>query len=307
MIKEGHTYKLRRFLAAWVLVLSIVFATGCLEPDVVKTAAQAPTVDEAPAYSGDSYVEINGNEPDFTEEEITDEAYEAYSKLDEYGRCGTAQACVGEELMPTEKRGKIGQVKPSGWKTAKYDNVEGKYLYNRCHLIAYQLTAENANEENLITGTRYMNTEMIPFENEVADYVKETGNHVMYRATPVFEGDNLVASGLQLEAESVEDNGRGVSFNIYFYNIQPGIQIDYSDGTSREGSETPEEAAGRTEENNAPGDSEATYIINRNTHKFHREDCSGVSDIKSRNKEEFTGGRKELIERGYEPCGRCKP
>lgn len=195
-------------------------------------------MEEVPEYTGEPYVEVDEGEPDFSEEELTTDSYETYSELDELGRCQSAEACVGTDLMPEEEREGIGEIKPSGWHTVKYDNVEGKYLYNRCHLIGYQLTAENANEKNLITGTRYMNTEgMLPFENEIADYVKETDNHVMYRVTPVFEGDNLVASGVWMEAESVEDEGRGVSFNVYVYNIQPGIEIDYSRGDSREASD----------------------------------------------------------------------
>ena len=198
--------------------------------DPVRSA----TLDNIPAYSGTPYVVIDDNEPDFTEDELTDQSYESYSDLDELGRCGVAASNIGTDLMPTGKRGKIGQVKPSGWQTIKFDNVDGKYLYNRCHLIGYQLTAENANTQNLITGTRYLNTEgMLPFENMVADYIKETGGHVLYRVTPVYEGDNLVASGVQMEACSVEDRGESVCFNVFVFNVQPGIVINYADGTSR--------------------------------------------------------------------------
>ena len=162
---------------------------------------------------------------------MTSESFEYYSDLDELGRCGTAYSSVGTDLMPTEKRGSISKVKPSGWQVSKYDFVDGKYLYNRCHLIGYQLTAENANEKNLITGTRYLNVDgMLPFENLVADYVKETENHVLYRVTPVFEGNNLVASGVLMEAESVEDAGDGVEYCVYVYNVQPGVEIDYATG-----------------------------------------------------------------------------
>lgn len=190
-----------------------------------------------PAYSGKPYVEIDRNEPGFTEKDKTKKSFEQYSELDSLGRCGVAYANVGKDLMPTEKRGSIGKVKPSGWHTVKYDIVDGKYLYNRCHLIGYQLTAENANEKNLITGTRYMNVDgMLPFENMVADYVKETGNHVLYRVTPVFEGKNLLAKGVQIEAYSVEDEGDGICFNVFVYNVQPGIQIDYATGESKEDS-----------------------------------------------------------------------
>jgi len=184
-----------------------------------------------PEFTNEPYVVLNDNEPEFTEEDFNKGTFEQYSKLDYLGRCGPAFAKVGIETMPTEERGEIGIVKPSGWQTVKYDNVDGKYLYNRCHLIGYQLTAENANERNLITGTRYMNVEgMLPFENMVAQYVKETNNHVLYRVTPIFEGENLVASGVQIEAKSVEDNGEKICFNVYVYNNQPGIQINYANG-----------------------------------------------------------------------------
>ena len=194
---------------------------------------EAVSLYEIPAYSGDAYAVINENVPFFTDKEITDQSYESYSALDMYGRCGVTIACIGQDIMPTEERGAIGMIKPSGWHTVKYDIVDGKYLYNRCHLIGYQLSGENANEKNLITGTRYLNVVgMLPFENEVADYVEETGNHVMYRVTPIFEGNNLVASGVEMEALSVEDNGQGVCFHVYVYNVQPGITIDYATGES---------------------------------------------------------------------------
>ena len=184
-----------------------------------------------PEFTDKPYVVLNDNQPEFTEEELNKTTFEEYSELDYLERCGPAFAKVGIQTMPTEERGEIGQVKPSGWKTVKYDGVDGKYLYNRCHLIGYQLTGENANEKNLITGTRYMNVEgMLPFENMVAEYVRETKNHVLYRVTPIFEGENLVASGVQIEAKSVEDNGEKICFNVYVYNNQPGITIDYANG-----------------------------------------------------------------------------
>ena len=191
------------------------------------------TLSNLPAYSGEAFVELNDNVPSFKKSEMTTKAFEKYSRLDKLGRCGAAFANVCKETMPTEERGDIGKIKPSGWQTVKYDNIDGKYLYNRCHLIGYQLTAENANEKNLITGTRYLNVEgMLPFENMVDDYVEKTDNHVLYRVTPIFKGDNLVASGVQMEAYSVEDKGKGVCFNVYCYNVQPGITIDYKDGSS---------------------------------------------------------------------------
>lgn len=268
-----------------------------------QSVAEA-TLDNIPAYSGMPYVVINNNEPDFTEEELTDQSYENYSDLDALGRCGVAESSIGKDLMPTEKRGEIGQVKPSGWQTLKFDNVDGKYLYNRCHLIGYQLTAENANEKNLITGTRYMNVDgMLPFENMVADYIKETDNHVMYRVAPVFEGDNLVASGVLMEAESVEDQGDGIKFNVYVYNIQPGITIDYATGKA----ELSDAGASAVTGNSGGNAAEKTYVLNENTKKFHTPECSGVKDIKEENKKSFTGSRDELIQEGYSPCGRCKP
>ena len=189
------------------------------------------SLDSIPEYSGDPYVVVNNNVPFFSKEDLEAEVFESYGDLDSLGRCTVAYSMVGTETMPTQERGSIGQVKPTGWHAVKYDNVDGKYLYNRCHLIGYQLTAENANVNNLITGTRYLNVQgMLPFENLTADYIKETGNHVLYRVTPVFEGENLVASGVLMEAESVEDAGDGVEYCVYVYNVQPGVEIDYATG-----------------------------------------------------------------------------
>lgn len=201
----------------------------------INTALEAFANEVIPEYSGNPYVELNGNVPYFTDEELSTTAFELYSELDSLGRCGACYANICKEIMPTEERGSIGMVKPTGWHTVKYDCITDRYLYNRCHLIGYQLAGENANEKNLITGTRYLNVDgMLPFENEVADYVDETDNHVLYRVTPVFSDDNLVASGVIIEAKSVEDKGAGVQFNVYCYNVQPGISIDYIDGQSWE-------------------------------------------------------------------------
>ena len=261
-----------------------------------KEAEEAATLADIPAYTDQPYVEINQGKPEFTEEELTTEPYEDYGELDALGRCQTVQACVGKETMPTEERGAIGQVKPTGWHTVKYAGIDGNYLYNRCHLIGYQLTAENANPENLITGTRYMNTEgMLPFEEQVAEYVKETGNHVLYRVTPVYEGDNLVASGVIMEAASVEDEE--IRFHVFVYNVQPGIWIDYATGESRE-SETAE---------SEKKDEEVTYVVNTNTKKFHKPDCSSIRDTKQQNRKETSETREELIDQGYSPCNRCNP
>ena len=237
--------------------------------------------------------------PYFTEEELVGgwESFETYSPLDLLGRCGPAFASVGRDLMPTEERGNISQVKPSGWQTARYDTVDGEYLYNRCHLIGFQLTGENANERNLITGTRYMNVEgMLPFENMTADYIKETGNHVLYRVTPEFEGMELVARGVRMEAQSVEDGGEGIQFCVFVPNIQPGIEIDYATGDSRPAGEA-ERAEGEI----------ADYVLNTNTRKFHRPDCGSVEEMKAENREDFRGTREELLAKGYEPCSRCRP
>lgn len=268
------------------------------------------TVDDVPAYSGEPYVEVNDNQPEFTEEELTTVSYEDYSELDELGRCQTAEACIGQDLMPIEARESISSVKPTGWRNKSYDTVDGGYVYNRCHLIGFQLTGENANEENLITGTRYMNVEgMLPFEDEVAAYIEETDNHVMYRVTPVFEGDDLVASGVQMQAESVEDDGVGISFNVYVYNVQPYVVIDYKTGENWEGDEIAEPEGKWADGTEAePSDTkEQMYILNKNTKKFHKPECSGAKKIKVKNKGEYTGSRQTLIDEGYEPCGNCNP
>lgn len=263
-----------------------------------------------------AYEVVNDNVPYFTEDEITTVAYEKYSELDSLGRCGVVIACVGKELMPKpgEERESISSVTPSGWKQAKYDTelVDGGYLYNRAHLIGWQLTAENSNKQNLITGTRYFNVEgMLPFENLVADYVRETGNHVMYRVTPDFEGSNLVASGVTMEAYSVEDNGDGVQFCVYVYNFQPGILINYATGESRldDGTEIPDNN-GKDDEKGDTGTGDATentYILNTSSKKFHDPDCAGAKTMKEENKQTYTGSRDDLIAEGYSPCGTCKP
>ena len=248
-----------------------------------------------PEYSGEAYVAINGNEPDFEEEDLTTESYEFYSELDHLGRCGVTVACLGQELMPTEDRESISHVKPSGWVQGQYDFVDGKSLYNRCHLIGFQLAGENANEKNLITGTRYMNTiGMLPFENMVADYIKETDNHVMYRVTPIYDGDNLVASGVQMEGYSVEDEGDGIYFNVYVYNVQPGVEIDYATGQNQ---------AAAMEETGEVQD----FVLNISSKKFHLPDCSGLSQTKKENQQEYQGSREILLTQGYEACKSCNP
>lgn len=217
---------------ASLLVLLIILTASLLRPEIKKLDVPPDEWFSAVGeFSGEPYVEVNGNVPFFTENEITDESFESYGEMDALERCTVCIASIGEDLMPTEDRGSIGYVKPSGWQNEKYDFIDGKYVYNRCHLIGFQLTGENATRENLITGTRYLNAEgMLPFENDVAQYIKDTGNHVMYRVTPIFEEDNLLASGVLMEAYSVEDEGEGICFNVYCYNVQPGVIIDYSTG-----------------------------------------------------------------------------
>ena len=301
---------------------------------VVHTGtASAFNAADVPAYSGEPYTAVNNNEPYFTSDNLTTEAFENYSELDALGRCGVAYANVCLDTMPTEKRGSISEVKPTGWHSVKYDNVDGKSLYNRCHLIGYQLTAENANQQNLITGTRYLNVDgMLPFENMVADYVKETDNHVLYRVTPIFTGDNLVADGVLMEGYSVEDEGDGICFCVYAYNVQPGITIDYATGDSWLSSEKgnsdsssdgnsavsqsaadksgTQQAAVQTEsvkETSAPVSTGTEYILNTNTKKFHYPSCSSVKQMKASNKKEYTGSRDDLIAQGYDPCKKCNP
>ena len=280
------------------------------------------SLDTIPAFDGKTpYVSINDGKPSFTDEDMTTKSYEKYAELDSLGRCGVTIACIGKDIMPTEERGSIGSVKPSGWQTVKYDIVDGKYLYNRCHLIGYQLTGENANRQNLITGTRYMNVDgMLPFENMVADYVKETNNHVLYRVTPIFEGTNLVANGVLIEAKSVEDNGEGIEFCVYVYNNQPGIVIDYRNGDSKldDGTSFPKDEPSETPNENPDGNPEqnpeeskpevSTYIINKSSKKVHKEDCRYAKDIKEENKEIYTGTLDDLLSDGdFFACGTCKP
>lgn len=259
-------------------------------------------LDAIPAFSGKAYYAINNNIPGFNASYRDKKYFESYEALDGLGRCGVAYACLGRETMPTEERGEIGQIKPSGWQSVKYDSVDGKYLYNRCHLIGFQLSGENANDRNLITGTRYMNVEgMLPFENMVADYIKETGNHVLYRVTPIFKGSELVARGVQIEAFSVEDDGEGICFNVYCYNNQPGITIDYETGKSELSKGNVGTTAGKAEEKTAD------YVLNTSSKKIHLPSCSSVKSMSSKNKEEYSGSKNELLKQGYTECGYCKP
>ena len=305
------------------VLLSIWIGLTGFDPFASNTASIS--LDQVPEYSGTAYVELEGNVPNFSGEIDTAKGTEQYSPLDVLGRCGSAFANVGLETLPTEERGAIGQVKPSGWHLVKYDCVDGKYLYNRCHLIGYQLTGENANECNLITGTRYLNVVgMLPFENQVADYVEETGNHVLYRVTPIFQDTELVARGVQMEAWSVEDEGAGICFNVYVYNVQPGVEIDYATGESwlaqteeepepelpevsivlPESSQLPETSMDHIQQDQEETDG---YVLNLNSRRIHRPDCSGVATMSPKNKQVTTESMSSLLERGYTPCGQCKP
>ncbi len=288
-----------------------------------------------PVYKNTPYVTVNNNEPNFTSSQKSGKkSFETYTELDYLSRCGVAFSCIGKDIMPTGERGEIGQVKPTGWKTAKYDFVDGKYLYNRCHLIGWQLTGENANNRNLITGTRYMNVQgMLPFENMVDDYIEETGNHVLYRVTPLFKGNELVARGVQIEAYSVEDDGDGICFNVYCFNVQPGVKIDYKTGESAlDGKEITTKKTSTTKKvtttkivttakpttkptttkptkpslpSSATGN--ASYVANINTLKFHTPTCRHADDISPENRLETNESRESLIAKDYSPCGVCKP
>ena len=301
---------LKRF-GAFAVLLALVFSLfyGCSPKQIID-------LDSVPEYSGVAYVEINGNEPFFEDDEISDTAFESYSELDALGRCGVAFACIGVELMPTEEREEIGSVTPSGWEykgvsnNREYEGIDGSYLYNRCHLIGFQLAGENANEKNLITGTRYLNIEgMLPFENRVAEYVEDTENHVMYRVTPIYDGFDLVASGVLMEAYSVEDNGRGVCFCIYAYNVQPGVVINYYTGQNvAAGEKLPDNSDTSDSEEDSGGDGVTViYILNTNSKKFHYPNRSCSNNIKEENRKEYSGTREALIADGYSACGTCKP
>lgn len=265
------------------------------------------SLDAIPAYDGKAYVAVNNNEPFFTDSDMTTTAFENYSDLDSLGRCGVAYANICRDIMPTEERGKIGMIKPSGWHTVKYDVIKDRYLYNRCHLIGYQLAGENANPKNLITGTRYLNVEgMLPFENLVADYVNNTGNHVLYRVTPMFSGSNLVANGVLIEAKSVEDNGGGILFNVYCYNVQPGVGINYENGDSWLDGTTGSASSGSDSsaaENSAAdsSNSETMVHITATGKKYHR---AGCRTLKKSDTEVTLDEAKSM---GLSPCGICNP
>ena len=314
----------RRLLTIFALLLSFLLTlSGCVEltegisdplgqsydTSYGESAVSQPVSDiedltAIPPYDGTPYVTVNGGIPNFSESELTTTGYETYAPLDSLGRCGVVIASLGPDTMPAEdeERGSISHVYPSGWKQAKYDFVDGKYLYNRSHLIGWQLSAENDNERNLITGTRYMNVDgMLPFENMVADYIKETENHVAYRVTPVFVGNNLVCTGVQIEAYSIEDEGEGICFNVFCYNVQPGVTIRYETGDSFLSSETPQEG----ESSVAEESSAVLYVLNTGSKKIHKPTCGSVKSISDANRKETQEPLEELLEQGYTTCGNC--
>jgi len=277
------------------VVILLLLALYLILPQPEPVEVPVISLAEVPAYRGEAFAVLNGNVPLFTEDDMTTESYEYYDDLDAWNRCTYTMACIGRDLMPTEERGNIGQVRPTGWVTAKYDFVDGKYLYNRCHLIGFQLTGENANERNLITGTRYMNVEgMLPFENMVADYIKETGNHVLYRVIPVFDGENPLASGVTMEAWSVEDEGEGICFYVYAYNVQPGVEIDYTTGESWLAAPASE-----------AGEQTETFVVNTSSRKFHKDSCSQWQSIKEENRQIFDTTRSQMLAWDFKPAGCC--
>ncbi len=315
--------RLRKLSGALALILSvIILICGCQLPGVGESAAPIG-LDEIPEYSGVAYVSVNGGTPFFDDEELVTECFESYAELDSLGRCGVAYACVGLEIMPPEdeERGSISSVTPSGWEYGgvsnnnEYDTelVENGYIYNRCHLIGYQLTGENANKQNLITGTRYLNIEgMLPFENQIAACVKDTEYHVLYRVTPIYEGNELVARGVLMEAISVEDKGEELMFCVYAYNVQPGIYINYANGKNCLDEDAPTVGEGDENGDSAVEDDGSepaaqSFVLNTSSKKFHKPTCSGVKTMKEENKQEYEGTREDLLQQGYTACGTCKP
>ena len=276
-----------------------------------EAVTEEPTPDfdlsSIPAYNGQAYVALNGNVPYFTEYEKVTQSYETYGALDALGRCTQVMACCGKDLMPTGDRGNISSIKPTGWVQAQYSIVSGGNLYNRCHLIGWQITGEDANANNLLTGTRYFNENMIPFENMIADYIKETGNHVMYRVTPVFTGNNLLADGIVMEAWSVEDEGDGICFCVFMYNVQPGVVLDYATGESYLEADGGPTTPG--EETTVPDDGLLHYVLNTSSKKIHKPSCSGVKQMSEKNKVYFDDSYEALealYDQGYTDCGTCK-
>lgn len=295
------SYKL---LITACIIMSILCGcenTAVVLPDTSETKAVVGTNSIYPEYTGSPFYEVNGNVPFFSDDDMVSASYEDYSELDSLNRPGVAMACLGTETMPAENetRGEIGMIKPAGWHTVKYpDIISDLYLYNRCHLIGWQLSGENANEKNLITGTRYLNiTGMLPFENQITDYIKNTGNHVLYRVTPIYTGSNLICDGLLMEAKSVEDNG--LQFCVYCYNVQPGITIDYATGESWETENNPYVNEDKTKISD--------YVLNTNSMKIHKPECASVNKISDHNRKDYHGRISDLLSEGYETCKQCNP
>lgn len=302
---------MRKLLSALLIICTVIF-TACTAPEAPRIS-----VSDIPQYENSPYVELDGNIPSFSEEEkAKTKSFEHYSRLDSLGRCGVAYANLGTDLMPTKKRGDISSIKPTGWVQKEYAFVQDGHIYNRCHLIAHMLAGEDANKRNLITGTRYMNVKgMLPFETEVAEYITSTDNHVLYRVTPVFEGDNLLANGVQMEGWSVEDSGRGICFNVYCYNVQPGVQITYATGNNKASGKytiksSSSYTSSRTKSKSSSKSSSSkkyTYVLNSKSMKFHYENCAGALNTSENNKSVYKGTRDEVIAMGYDPCGLCNP
>jgi len=298
--------KLKTWLAAAGALVLLLFGTAVLPEEPAPGGVMLAEIED---FAGKPYIELQGGLPDFSAEMLAEAeaSCESYSPLDFLGRPQAAMASIGPDMMPEGERESIGMIKPAGFTTVRYDDlIEDKYLYNRCHLIGWQLTGQNANEQNLITGTRYMNVEgMLPFENRIASYVRNTGNHVLYRVTPVYEGDNLLCSGLQLEACSVEDGGEGLRFHVFVYNVQPGIEIDYATGESCRMEVLEEMPEVQSSAPAIPDD--CTYVLNRNSHKFHLPFCESVTEMKEKNRVFSSDDRDAVLAQGYSPCQRCKP
>lgn len=313
---KNRNHRLLFLLGIVVICLICIFRNAIIND---KNNNESLKIDlDIEDYSGQPYVEINDDKPFFNDNDFTEESYENYWVLDSLGRCTGAMACIGVDIMPQEERQSISEAYPTGWQKTEYDFIDQKYLYNRCHLIAFQLTGENANDCNLITGTRYLNTEgMLPFENRIAEYIKTTGNHVLYRVRPIFYGNNLVASGVLLEAYSIEDCGEGVCFNVYCYNVQPGVIINYLDGSSiSDGTVTVENSAqdsGYSEElakekaSDLYDENGINYVLNTRRNKIHRPECNSVKDMSPKNMYEIKAQMQDLIDAGYSPCQNCKP
>lgn len=329
--------KIACLFLALTLMCSFFTLTAAADAEPKENIVQVPisTLDVSciAEYTDSDYIIMNNNVPDFYLWQITKTPYVVFSPFDELGRTGAGMACLGKETLPTEARSEIGDIRPTGWHTTRYDDlIEDRYLYNRTHVLGYMLSGDNNTPENLFTGTRYLNAgTMLQFEITVGNYIEKTGNHVIYRVTPQYRDDDLVATGVQMEAWSVEDSGAGICFNVFIFNIQPGVLIDYSTGDSEKDpnyvaeAEAPVlplfvmgEIEGNVPDRSMPTDTQTeelpteeapvvTYVLNTNTHKFHLPNCPSVTDMKPKNREDFYGSRDEAIAAGYQPCGRCHP